>query len=125
MATKNSVSDAKRAKLLTEVDDKVIQCRGDHHLWPQLWRPGRVPRGVRYFPVEDVQGVYFVHQDCPNCSRWREKVMAPGERWTYGGGVKGFSADPGSDRAELTRLDYSLELYRRANEAIAASDVAE
>jgi hypothetical protein len=105
----------KVTKLLGGVDDRVIECRGDHHLWPPLWRKGAVPRGTRYQPSE-VQGVYFVHQDCQNCTRWREKLMAAGERWVYGGGLRDFSAEPFSDRAELSKADYRNELYRRINE---------
>jgi hypothetical protein len=108
----------KATKILGHVDDRVVSCRGDHHPWPMLWQPGRVPKGTRYSPSQ-VQGVTFVHQDCPNCSRWREKLLAPGETWSYGGGLRDFSAEPLSERAELTRADYRNELYRRINESVA------
>jgi hypothetical protein len=114
----------KATKILGDVDNRVIMCRGDRHPWAPLWKPGRVPRGTRYAKTE-VQGVYFVHQDCPNCSRWREKLMAEGERWAYGGGIDGFTSEPGSERAELGRVYYTAELIRRATEDIKARGLGE
>lgn len=114
--------DGKASALLSDVDDQIIGCRGDHHDWPRLMptRGGRVPSGTRYAPSE-AQGIYYITQVCGNCSRERSKLMSPGERWAYKGGLRGFSADPGSQRAELSRCDYTNEMYRRITEILAGA----
>jgi hypothetical protein len=113
--------NGKAAKLLSSVDDQVISCRGGNHDWPRLMpaRGGKVPSGTRYTLAEgSAQGVYHITQVCGNCSRERSKLMAPGQRWAYRGGLRGFSADPGSQRAALSRCDYTNEMYRRIAEIL-------
>jgi hypothetical protein len=117
-----TMSEKKPARpALYGVDSRIIACRGDHHDWPQLL-PGKVLRGVRLIPQR--QGVVLVHMDCRMCSRWREKLLLPGERWRYGGGLPEFSAKPGSERSGLSRPDYVNELNRRLIEGIDWAEVS-
>lgn len=100
---------------LYDVDSRIVACRGDRHPWPQML-PGVVLKGMRLKPQR--RGVVLIHMDCPVCTRWREKLLLPGEKWRYGGGLNGFSSEPNSARAGLSRADYTNELYRRLIEGI-------
>lgn len=114
----------RRHSAVTDLDDRTIACRGDHHPWPQL-RPGeKLPRGVKAEHVEGAKGVYEIRERCPGCGRVRYKltlpggVIDPGSTWKYEGGPADFSARPG---AGLFRSDYTAELYRRMAETITRS----
>ena len=104
---------------LKDLDDRIIECRGAGHDWPQL-KVGFLPKNVRAVPARD--GSFQMVITCRNCGRERTRTTLPGGyyddtiRFAYRGGVEGFNARPGSDRAALAKPDYTAELYRRMAE---------
>ena len=100
---------------LHHLPDKFIPCRGDHHDWPIL-KPGPLPRGVRAIPQRD--GCYQLVIACRQCGRERTKTTLPGGGYDRSAIYKyrdpeGYAAPKGLD---LTRADYTAELYRRIAE---------
>jgi hypothetical protein len=117
--TDDRTLDARQRDWINHVPDKYIGCRGDHHDWPTL-RPGRLPRGIR--AEHTVDGGYQVIITCRNCGRERMKTTLPGGGYdrnaiyTYRDPA-GYAAPPGLD---LTKADYTAELYRRIAEDLRA-----
>lgn len=111
-----------RDEYLHGLDDKLLACRGDHHVWPQM-KVGRVlPRGMS--AVRQRDGCFQLRQRCSNCGMVRTKMTLPGGRWDLDAGwvytdkPRGYAAPKGS---EITRLDAVAELGRRIQDAITAT----
>jgi len=107
--------DQRQKDWLNHLPDKFIPCRGDHHDWPVL-KPGPLPRGVRAVP--QAGGCYQVIVTCRNCGRERMKTTLRGGALDRSAIYKyrdpeGYAAPKGLD---LSRADYTAELYRRMAE---------
>jgi hypothetical protein len=109
--------DARQQQRLSRVPLRVLECRGGPkgHDWPiiHLGKAGKLPKGVKFRRNEE--GTCYEEQVCGNgCGRTRWRYTGPGwvflrgERWSYEGGVEGFSEEPGLG---LTRLDYTEKFY--------------
>lgn len=108
-----------QADWLHGLPDKFMGCRGDHHDWPTI-TPGKLPRGVKAVPVAD--GCFQMEITCRNCGRVRIKTTLPGG--VYDRNAVYFYRDPEGYAApkglELSKSDYTVELYRRLAENLQA-----
>jgi hypothetical protein len=100
------------------IDDNIIACKGGHHDWPHI-RPGnKLPRNVKAVPQAD--GCYQLQETCRSCGLVRCKTTLPkgfydrNAKYQYLDNV-GYYAPRGAD---LSRADYSEELYRRIAEML-------
>lgn len=111
--------DQAKADFLHNLDDKFLECRGDHHDWPVLKLGTDLPRGVSAIRQRD--GCYQLKMRCKNCGKVRSKLTLPkgvwdlDVGWAYPEVPKGFASPPGSG---VTRMDCVAELGRRLQEQI-------
>ena len=75
MVTDSEIRNARYAKLLRDVDDKIAACRAWGHPWPsRRLVPGKaLPRGFR--PALDRDGTVLITEYCERCGKERTKLF--------------------------------------------------
>jgi hypothetical protein len=101
-------------KYLHTMDDRQLTCLAQTHGWPKLDPRKKVPNNFAFIPTQG--GIYQVRETCDTCTSVRESTTLPGGIF-----------DPDLHRvysyphwwlvrpvgSELTKRDFTAELYRR------------